>query len=149
MTRILSLDIGSKNLGIAITDNLQQFVYPIERICLEKFDAKLFFSLLKKKLEKFWDEIDSVIIGNSQDSEYSNNDKIVNYQNQFKRVISAYTMWKIFEEYEDFSSVESFSILKKLNFSKKQIKKNIDSYSAMVLLCNYCYFCNKKLILSY
>lgn len=145
--RILSLDVGFKNIGVAISSVDRNLIFPLGVLKMSQFDGKVFFDLLKKCLEKYWEEIDCVIVGDGRDFEKVN--PIIRIVSQVERILRSWTSWNVVSKSEVNSSIESRKFLEIIGASKKWRLNVLDSYSALFILKEYFDSINRDVLVSF
>ena len=128
-SRLLGIDPGSKNIGIAICDENQTVATPFKIIHKSKFE-----NLLKEIKEIISENsIKGIIIGNpiNMDGSAGNSSKSVSdfSKNLSKNVTIPIAMWD-----ERLSSSGAFKISKKLNTNTSNRVKNLDKNAAAFIL---------------
>ena len=130
--RILSIDYGEKRIGIAITDPLQIFAYPLTTIQnnASKWNA----------LDKFFSEysVEKVIIGYplKEDGTKSKSTLLVEeFKEEFEKKYS-YTVELVDERYS--SEIAKQKILESVTSKKKRRDKSlVDMNAAAIILEDY------------
>jgi putative Holliday junction resolvase len=132
MSRILSIDYGTKRIGLAVTDPLQIFASPLITVSPKEFD-----SFISEYLKK--EEVDDFVIGypvqmNNQPSES------VNYINPFiKKLKKTYPEKNIHLVDERFTSHMAFRTMIDGGVKKRdrQDKSMVDKISAAIILQSF------------
>jgi putative Holliday junction resolvase len=132
MGRILSIDYGTKRIGLAVTDPLQIFASPLDTVSPSEFD-KFIEGYLKSE------EVDEFVIGypvqmNNQPSE------AVNYINPFiKKLKKKYPDKHIHLADERFTSQMAFRSMIDGGVKKKDRldKSIVDKISAAIILQSF------------
>lgn len=145
--RILSLDIGAKTIGVAISGIDQNIIFPLSSFRINKFSGKVFFDSLKKHLGNYWEEIDVVVLGNGRDKDFLNPvSKIVD---QVEKILKSWTDWEVFLISETFSSIEGRELLNKLGFRRNKARNIVDSFAALIFLKDYFDNLNKEVLIGF
>ena len=131
--RILGLDLGTKTLGVSISDNLEIIASKYTTI---EFESENYDEALEKLL-KIVDEfkVTTVVLGlpkNMDNSLGFASERSLN----FKEKLEKNNLTVIMQD-ERLSSVEANNILIKSDISRKKRKKNVDSLSAVIILQSY------------
>lgn len=133
MTRILGLDLGTKTLGVAITDRLNILACPYTLIRFNREDYKSAVEQLKQIIEK--EKITEVAIGlpkNMDGSEGFAADRTKKFIPMLESLgVSVCTID------ERLTSVESHRILHDNNIKEKNFKDKVDVQSAILILESY------------
>ena len=130
MSRLLCIDYGSKNIGLAISDNLKIFSRPYNII--SNIGYENFVISLKEIIKK--EEIEKIILGlpfNLSGNMTQKTEEILGILEKLKEDLDI----PIIGYDESFSSVEAKEIAS-ANGKKTSIKK-IDDIAASVILKNY------------
>lgn len=130
--RILAVDYGIKRVGIAITDPLRMFGYPLTTI----ENNKDFWKEFDKILNDY--QIDRIILGYplKEDGGRSSSTEIVeNFEQEFKNIYETEII-RVDERYS--SSIAKERIIKSVTSKKKRKdKKLVDMNAAAVILQDY------------
>ena len=132
MGRWLSIDYGSKRIGLAITDQLQMFVMPFTTI-LNKSDEFVFESLLTIIKEQ---DISKIIIGLPIGLEGNDTFKTKEVR-EFSEKISTQIKTEVTLFDERFSTHDANDFLKEKKITWKESRKIVDQIAAAVILRNY------------
>jgi len=119
MTNYLAIDYGTKRIGLAYTQNEIIFTLPQLR------NDKNLFSKIKKIISDY--DIQNIFIGLSEGRVAT---QTLDFISRFREQSSI----PIDTVEEAVSTLEAESLYKKLGKKKKEYKKNIDSFSAAVIL---------------
>ena len=131
--RILGLDLGTKTLGVSISDNLGIIAskYGLIEFNEEDYDDALI--KLKKIVDEF--NITTVVLGLPK-----NMDNTIGFAGErslnFKKKLEEIGLNVILED-ERLSSVEANNILIKGNTRRDKRKKEVDSIAAVIILQRY------------
>ena len=128
-SRILGIDPGNKNIGIAICDENQMVATPLKLIKKNKFDS------LIKEINQIISENDikGIIVGNPLNMDgtigKSSQSAFDFSKNLSKNITIPITMWD-----ERLSSEGAFKITKKLGSNASKKVKNLDKNAAAFIL---------------
>ena len=131
--RILGLDLGTKTLGISISDNLGIIAskYGLIRFNEEDYDEAI--NKLKDIINEF--NIEKVVLGFPK-----NMDNSIGFAGQrslnFKEKLEKIGLTVILED-ERLSSVEANNVLIKGNLRRKKRKEEVDSIASVIILQRY------------
>lgn len=130
--RYLGLDLGTKTLGIALSDKTNTIASPYKTIRFETYE-ELLESIKKIVLEK---EIGVFVLGYPKNM---NNSKgfAVTRTEEFKSLLETSFDLPIILIDERLSTVEAENILLFTDTKRKKRKKVIDSYAAAIILDTY------------
>lgn len=131
--RALGLDLGTKTMGIAITDSNKKIASGLENFSYAKNDLMCCINRIKKLFINYPD-IDTIVLGSPL---YPSGDKSPNcllvdkmkllIENNIKNV-------KVLLEDERYTTLEATGMLKEIGLKASQIKKIKDKMSAVVIL---------------
>lgn len=133
MKRYLGLDLGTKTLGIAITDRSNTIIFPYQTLRFEAEDYDNAIEQLKPILEK--EEITDVAIGLPK-----NMDGTLGFAS--KRTLNFIPLLEklnvnVFTVDERLTSVEAERILHDNNLKSKEFKDKVDMEAAVLILESY------------
>lgn len=132
--RYLGLDLGTKTLGVAISDKLNLIASSMEVL---RFDNEDYDSLLEKiKLIVEQYEITTIILGlpkNMNNSLGSRAEVTI----QFKEKLENYLNIEVLLEDERLTTVQAHSYMIENNYSRTHRKKSVDSVAACIILQTY------------
>ena len=131
--RILGLDLGTKTLGVAISDNLGLIASKYDTIRFNDGDYDDALNKLMKIVEEF--NITTVVLGLPK-----NMDNTLGFASErslnFKEKLETKNLTVILQD-ERLSSTEANNILIMADTSRKKRKKNVDSLAAVIILQGY------------
>ena len=129
---VLALDVGTKSLGLAISDDTLSFSFPLKTLhfkdkseCLPKL-----LSIIEEK------KVDEIVIGLPKNMD-SSLGFAAKRSMEFKEILEPLTSVPIFFVDERLSSVEAENILISEGMLRKKRKKCIDSVAASIILDTY------------
>ena len=132
--RCLGLDLGSKTLGVAISDrtNLIASVYTTLR-----FDDEDYNSLIEPLREIILkEEIDTLVLGFPKNMNNTLGERAM-ITLEFKNMLESEFGLKVVMEDERLTSVISNNILISANMSRNKRKKKVDGIAAEIILQSY------------
>lgn len=135
--RLLGLDLGTKTLGIAVSDKTQTIASPLKTITY-KGNYEILFPLIKKIIIN--EDIKKIILGfpkNMNNTLGSRAHETI----EFQKKLEEYLNIEVILQDERRSSIEAESYLLEANLSRLKRKKKIDVVSAVIILQTYL---NKK-----
>lgn len=132
MARILSVDFGEKRCGIAVTDELQIAVHPLNVVSKEQLST-----FLKEYIQT--ENVIKIVFGKPTHRDGNPThlwDKILEFSNTLK---NTFPTLEIDYQDESYSSSEAKSIMLQSGMKKKQRQKkeNVDQISAIIILQRY------------
>jgi len=131
MGRFLGIDLGTKRIGLAISDGLGATAQGLE--VLERKNKEKDFSFLKDLIKKY--NIDKIIVGIPlhKDGKFREYPYIINFIRDLeKRLGLPVELWD-----ERFTTKEAEKVLLNAEMSRKKRKKVIDKISAQLILQSY------------
>ena len=132
--RFLGLDLGSKTLGIAISDrtNVIAGVYTTLSFKDENYDSLI--EPLKEIIEK--ESIDNLVLGFPKNMNNTLGER-ANITLEFKEKLENALNIKVIMEDERLTSVISNNVLIGADMSRKKRKKKVDGIAAVIILQGY------------
>ncbi len=131
--RILGLDLGTKTLGVAISDNLEIIASKYTTIEFKEDNYDEALDKLLKIVDDF--KITTIVLGLPK-----NMNNTLGFASKrsldFKEKLEEKNLNVVLQD-ERLSSVEANNILIKSDISRKKRKKNVDSLSAVIILQSY------------
>ncbi len=132
--RILGLDLGTKTLGISISDNLELIASKYKTIEFKNEDYNEAKDKLKEVIDEF--NVKTVVLGLPK-----NMDNTMGFASErslnFKKILEEELNLNVILQDERLSSVEANNIMIKNNTSRKKRKKSVDSLAAVIILQSY------------
>lgn len=131
--RALGLDLGTKTMGIAITDSNKKIASGLENFSYAKNDLNSCLNKVKKIFKNYNSSIDVIVLGYPL---YPSGDKSPNclLADQLKQLIEQNINVKVVLEDERYTTLEATGMLKDIGLKSSQIKKIKDKMSAVVIL---------------
>lgn len=132
--RYLGLDLGTKTLGIALSDNTGLIASPTKTIRFEEEDYKSLISELSEIINEF--NIKKIVLGlpkNMDNSLGFASERSLN----FKKLLEEEFNIDVYMQDERLSSVEANNIMLGADLSRKKRKQNVDAIAASIILQNY------------
>lgn len=129
--RYLGLDLGTKTLGVAITDKTKTICHVLEVIRFKSNDYNEALEKLLKIINSY--EIEKIVLGlpkNMNNSEGFASSRSV----EFKKLLEAKVNIPIFLIDERLSTLEAENILLDADLSRQKRKKVIDGMAAQIIL---------------
>ncbi len=131
--RVLGLDLGSKTLGVSVSDALGMIARPVETIRFESDDYDSAYEQLQKYIKEF--SITTIVLGLPK---HMNGDVGIrgNISVQFKEKLEAQGLKVVLWD-ERLTTVAAQKILISADVSRKKRKKIIDQMAAVQILQSY------------
>ena len=129
---LVGLDLGTKTLGVAVSDRLKIIASPLSTI--QRNGTKKDLLKLQEILNDY--EIGGFIVGLPISLDNSENQQTQLVRNFNKELINFFKLPSVFWD-ERFSSDVIFKEMRKSNMSKNKIKNKLDQQSASYILQGY------------
>lgn len=132
--RIIGLDLGTKTLGVAVSDKLGFIASFYKTIFFESEDYESLIPVVKDLLDEFQTKV--VVLGlpkNMDNSLGFASERSIN----FKKLLEDNLDIEVILEDERLSSVEANNVLIKGDVSRKKRKGKVDSVAASIILQRY------------
>ena len=129
---LVGLDLGTKTLGVAVSDRLKIIASPLSTI--QRNGTKKDLLKLQEILNDY--EIGGFIVGLPLSLDNSENQQTQLVRNFNKELIDFFSLPSVFWD-ERFSSDVIFKEMKRSNMSKNKIKNKLDQQSASYILQGY------------
>ena len=129
---LVGLDLGTKTLGVAVSDRLKIIASPLSTI--QRNGTKKDLLKLQEILNDY--EIGGFIVGLPLSLDNSENQQTQLVRNFNKELIDFFSLPSVFWD-ERFSSDVIFKEMRKSNMSKNKIKNKLDQQSASYILQGY------------
>lgn len=131
--RALGLDLGTKTLGIAITDSNKKIASGLDNFSYAKNDLNACLNKIKKVFENHNNDIDVIVIGYPL---YPSGDKspMCLVVDKLVEMIKQAFDTKVVLQDERYTTLEATGMLKDVGLKASQIKKIKDKMSAVVIL---------------
>ena len=129
---LVGLDLGTKTLGVAVSDKLKIIASPLSTV--QRNGTKKDLLKLQEILNDY--EIGGFIVGLPLSLDNSDNKQTQLVRNFNKELIDFFSLPSVFWD-ERFSSDVIFKEMRKSNMSKNKIKNKLDQQSASYILQGY------------
>lgn len=129
MGRVLALDVGTKTIGIAVSDPLRLFGQPVCTLSRRGVDKDV--ASLQPILQEY--EPDVVVVGLPYELDGSE-ERSARLARQIGEAVAASGEWTVKYQDERFSSVEAERMLIAQDVRRSRRKQVIDQVAAMVIL---------------
>lgn len=132
--RILGLDLGTKTLGVSVSDLTETIASSVTILRFEENKPETVINDLKKIIDEY--NISLIVIGLPKNM---NNTLgvAVERTRAFEEVLKENFNIEIKEQDERLSSVTANSVLLKADLSRKKRKEKVDAVAATIILQNY------------
>lgn len=132
--RCLGLDLGSKTLGVSISDKTNTIANVLTTLRFKDENYDSLIEPLAKIIQE--NEVYKIILGYPKNMDNSVGDRALITLNFQKKLKSVFDVEVILED-ERLTSVISNNILIEADMSRKKRKKKVDGVAAVVILQNY------------
>lgn len=132
--RILGLDVGTKTVGVAVSDLLGMTAQPVETIKVDTKSGQLGFERLAELIDHYQPE--KVVIGLPK---HMNNDEGVRAEGSrsYGEAISRRFELPVIYQDERLTTLQAEKVLIDGGVRRKDRKKSIDKLAAVLILQNY------------
>lgn len=132
--RYLGLDLGTKTLGIAISDLTHTIATPFKLITMEEKYYESLLDPIKKIVEQ--ENIKKIILGLPKNMNNSFTER-ANETIEFKKMLEKYVDVEIILQDERLSTVSAHNYMLEADMSRKKRKQKVDSLAASIILQTY------------
>ena len=132
--RILGLDLGTRTLGISMSDLTQTIATPYKVIRFNEGDYEYLLPEISKIVEE--NEINKIVLGLPKNMNNSIGDRGLTTI-EFQKKLSNYLNMEVILQDERLSTVEATNYMLEADISRKKRKKKIDSLAANIILQTY------------
>ena len=132
--RCLGLDLGSKTLGISISDRTNTIASVYTTLYFKDEDYHSLILPLKEIIEK--EEIDTLVLGLPKNMNNSLGERAL-ITLEFKDMLEKEFNISVIMEDERLTSVISNNVLIEADISRKKRKKKVDGMAAVIILQGY------------
>lgn len=132
--RYLGLDLGTKTLGVALSDNTGLIATPTKTIRFDKENYEKLIEEVEKIVKEF--NIKNIVLGlpkNMNNSLGFASERSLN----FKKMLEENLDLNVYMQDERLSSVEANNIMLGADLSRKKRKENVDAIAASIILQSY------------
>ncbi len=129
MGRVMALDVGTKTIGIAVTDPLRMFGQPV--VTLARRGVKKDVAALERYVDEY--DPDVIVVGLPLELDGSE-ERSARLARQVGDAVADATSRPVAYHDERFSSVEAERILLAHDYSRQRRKQVIDQAAAVVIL---------------
>ena len=132
--RILGLDLGTKTLGVSVSDLTETIASSVTILRFEENKPETVINDLKKIIDEY--NVSLIIIGLPKNMNNTLGVAVERTRN-FEEVLKQNFDIEIKEQDERLSSVTANSVLLKADLSRKKRKEKVDAVAATIILQNY------------
>ena len=132
--RVLGLDLGTKTLGVAISDNTMVIATGLTTLRFEENKPEMIIDDLKKIIDYYEPKL--IVIGLPKNMNNTLGDAVERTRS-FINVLNNNFDIEVVEQDERLSSVSANNLLINADVSRKKRKKNVDTIAATIILQSY------------
>lgn len=132
--RILGLDLGTKTLGLAVSDLTETISSGLTTLRFNENEEENIIPELKKIVEEY--NVSLFVIGLPKNMNNTLGDAVLRTRN-FEEILKRNFDIKIEEQDERLSSVTANNVLISSDISRKKRKNKVDKLAATIILQNY------------
>ncbi|MDN6257898.1 MAG: Holliday junction resolvase RuvX [Tetragenococcus halophilus] len=133
--RTMGLDVGSKTVGVAISDPLGWTAQGIEIVSIDEEEGEFGFARINELIERY--EVEQFVVGLPKNMNNSIGPRAQASMNYGKKLEEYYQLPVIYQD-ERLTTVQAERMLvEQADTSRKKRKKVIDKLAAVVILQNY------------
>ncbi len=132
--RIIGLDLGTKTLGVAVSDNTETISTGLTTLRFEENKPSMIIDDLKEIIDYY--NAGLIVIGLPKNMNNTLGDAVTRTR-EFIKVLNNNFDIKVVEQDERLSSVSANNILISADISRKKRKKKVDTIAATIILQSY------------
>lgn len=132
--KYLGLDLGTRTLGIAVSDLTHTIASTLKTIRYEENDYKYLLDELKKIIEQ--EKIEKIVLGlpkNMNNTIGESAERCLNFKKQIEENLNI----EVLMQDERLTTVEATNYMLEANISRKKRKKKVDGIAAVIILQSY------------
>ena len=134
MNKVLGLDLGTKTLGLAVSDLTETISSGLTTLRFNENEEENVIPELKKIVEEY--NVSLFVIGLPKNMNNTLGDAVLRTRN-FEEILKRNFDIKIEEQDERLSSVTANNVLISSDISRKKRKNKVDKLAATIILQNY------------
>ena len=132
--RYLGLDLGTRTLGISVSDTTKTIASALKTIRFESDDYDFLIPELKKIIDEY--EISKIVLGLPKNMNNTMGERCTTTIEFQKKLIDIFNIEVILQD-ERLTTVEATNYMLEADLSRKKRKKKIDSLAANIILQTY------------
>lgn len=132
--RIIGLDLGTKTLGVAVSDNTETISTGLTTLRFEENKPEMIIDDLKEIINYY--NAGLIVIGLPKNMNNTLGDAVFRTREFIKTLNNNFDI-KVVEQDERLSSVSANNLLISADVSRKKRKKKVDEVAATIILQNY------------
>ncbi|MDR2369126.1 MAG: Holliday junction resolvase RuvX [Mycoplasmataceae bacterium] len=135
--RLIGIDLGTKTMGIAITDSLRIIASGLENFTYQNNDLNICINKIKSLLERYQNDVAGIILGYPTNINGSKNEQTLLVE-KFNELLKSQITIPIMLQDERYTTLQATGYLKyQVGLKSSQIKKIKDKMSAVIILDEY------------
>jgi len=135
LTRILGLDVGTKTVGVAVSDPFGWTAQGLEIIQIDEANEEFGLDRLEEILKEY--EVEKVVIGLPKNMDGSLGDRAEASKFYGELVVKSFNLPVEYEDERLTTAQANRMMIEEGDVSRKKRKKVIDKLAAMMILQNY------------
>jgi putative Holliday junction resolvase len=136
--RILGIDLGSKTMGLAITDSQQNIACGLGNFTYPKHNLEVCIHEIRRILKEYTNEITTIVLGYPLKLNGNKSESTFLVEKFEQKLKQHFKDLKIIRQDESFSTLDATAILKfECKMKSSQIKNIKDKMSATIILNRY------------
>jgi len=135
LTRILGLDVGTKTVGVAVSDPFGWTAQGLEIIQINEANEEFGLIRLEEIIREY--EVEKVVIGLAKNMDGTLGDRAEASQNYGELVVKTFNLPVEYEDERLTTAQANRMMIEEGDVSRKKRKKVIDKIAAMMILQNY------------
>lgn len=132
--RYLGLDLGTRTLGLSISDLTGTIASTLKTIRFEDSDYDSLLPQIKEIVES--EKVDKLVLGYPKNMNNTIGER-ANTTMEFKNKLEAYLNKEVVLQDERLSTVSAHNYMLEADMSRKKRKKNVDKIAANIILQTY------------
>lgn len=132
--RIIGLDLGTKTLGVAVSDNTETISTGLTTLRFDENKPEMIIDDLKEIINYY--NAGLIVIGLPKNMNNTLGDAVFRTR-EFIKILNNNFDIKVVEQDERLSSVSANNLLISADVSRKKRKKKVDEVAATIILQNY------------
>lgn len=132
--RIIGLDLGTKTLGVAVSDNIPMIASGVTTLRFEENKNEDVIEPLKKIVQEY--NAKAFVLGLPKNMDNTIGNAALRSE-EFKKLLEKSFNLPVIMQDERLSSVSANNVLLKADISRKKRKEKVDTVAATIILQNY------------
>jgi putative Holliday junction resolvase len=135
--RLIGIDLGTKTMGIAVTDSLQIIASGLENFTYHNNNLNLCIDKINMLLKRYHNDVAKIVLGYPTNLNGTKNERTLLIEH-FYNMLKTQTNIPIVLQDERYTTIQATGYLKyEAGLKSSQIKKSKDKMSAVVILEEY------------